>query len=83
MLNDFSVASQVGLNPRTQTQGDTGIAAPTQRSAVSDTDVMGLFSLSNPLTWFAAILLVTVGAASAAGSVRLGKLKMSASAGGK
>jgi hypothetical protein len=82
MLGDFSVASQVGLLPRTQTQGDTGIAAPTQRAAIADTDVMGLFSLSNPLTWFAAFLLITVGAASIAGSVRLGKIKLSASAGG-
>ena len=81
MLGDFSVASQIGLAPRTQTQGDTGIAAPTERAAIGDTDVMGLLSPSNPLTWFGAFLLITVGAASAAGSVRLGKLKLSASAG--
>ena len=81
MLGDFTVASQIGLAPRVQTQGDTGIASPVERSAVSDTDMMGLFSLSNPLTWFAGILLVTVGAASAAGSVRVGQIKQSAQAG--
>ena len=81
MLGDFSVASQIGLQPRGQTTGDTGVAAPTGRVAVSDTDTMGLFSLRNPLTIFGIILLVTVGAAGAAGSVRLGKIKLSATAG--
>lgn len=81
MLHDFSVASQIGLTPRVQTQGDTGVAAPTERSAIGDTDVMGLFSPSNPLLWFGAILAVTVGAAAAAGSLRIGKIKLSASAG--
>jgi hypothetical protein len=81
MLGDFSVASQIGLAPRVQTQGDTGVASPIERSAVGDLDVMSLFSASNPLTWFAAFMLVTVGAAAAAGSVRLGKIKLSATAG--
>jgi hypothetical protein len=80
-FGDFSVASQIGLAPRVQTQGDTGVANPTERSAIGDLDTMGLFSPANPLTWFAAFLLVTVGAASAAGSVRLGKIKLSATAG--
>lgn len=83
MLGDFSVASQIGLAPRVQAQGDTGVSAPTERAAIGDVDTMGLFSPSNPLLWFGAILAVTVGAASAAGSLRIGKVKLSASAGGK
>ncbi len=81
MLGDFSVYSQVGLTPRVQTAGDTGLAAPTDRVAVMDTDRMGLFSPSNPLLWFGAILAITVGAAGVAGSVRLGKAKIAVSAG--
>lgn len=81
MFGDFSVQSQIGLTPRVQTAGDTGLSAPTDRVAVSPTDRMGLFSPSNPLTWFGVFLLVTVGAAGMAGSVRLGKVKVSASAG--
>jgi hypothetical protein len=81
MFGDWSVASQVGLMPRVQTTGDTGLAASTDRVAVSDGDRFGLFSPSNPLLWFGIFLAVTVGAAGAAGSVRLGKVKLSASAG--
>lgn len=59
-------------------------AAPTQAMAHTDdirTGVRGLVDPSNPLVWFGIILLVTVGAAGAAGSVRLGKAKLSASVG--
>jgi hypothetical protein len=47
--------------------------------------VTGLRSLldpNNPLLWFIVVVAVTMGAAGVAGSVRLGKAKFSASAGG-
>lgn len=81
MFGDFSVQSQVGLIPRVQTQGDTGVAAPIDRVAVADGDRMGLFSPSNPLLWFGLFMAATVGLVGAAGSVRLGKVKLAASAG--
>lgn len=59
----------------------TGVAAPTQTMATDDvrTGWSGLLDPNNPLVWFGGILLVTVGAAGVAGSVRLGKAKLSAS----
>lgn len=82
MYSDFSVASQVGLMPHfAQTTGDTGLATSTDRVAVSDGDHFGLLSPSNPLFWFGLFMFVTVGFAGAAGSVRLGKVKLSAQAG--
>jgi hypothetical protein len=38
----------------------------------------GLVDPHNPLAWFGAVLLVTVGAAGLSGSVRLGRAKLSA-----
>jgi len=61
-----------------------GTAAPTQGIAVTGS-VSGLRSLidpQNPLLWFIGLVAVTMGAAGVAGSVRLGKAKFSASAGG-
>jgi hypothetical protein len=72
-------ASQVfGIAPQ---QPSYGVAAPTQAVGVS-TDPGGWRALvdpHNPLVWFGAVLLVTVGAAGLAGSVRLGKATISAS----
>jgi len=81
MLGDFSVASQIGLKPMAPTVGDTDVAAPTARVAVFDDDNMSLISPRNPLFVLGLIIAVTVGAAAAAGSVRVGKAKISVSAG--
>lgn len=76
----WSVTDQIGLKPVAPAGGGT-VAAPTQSAAFTDDDTIGPFSLSNPLVWVGLFALVTVGAASVAGSVRLGKVKVSASAG--
>lgn len=76
----FSAFEQVGLRPVAPAMGGT-VAAPTQTIARTDDDVIGPLSLGNPLVWLGLFALVTVGAASAAGSVRLGKVSVSASAG--
>lgn len=64
----------------------TFIGAVPEQTAMSATDSLpsgwkGLVSPKNPLAWFGAILLVTVGAAGLAGSVRLGPAKLSGSVG--
>lgn len=76
----FSVQDQIGLRPIAPATGGT-VATPTQAVGLTDDDTIGRFSLGNPLVWLGLFALVTVGAASAAGSVRLGKVKVSASAG--
>lgn len=76
----FSVAEQIGLHPIAPAMGSAA-ATPTQSIARTDDDVIGPLSLGNPLVWIGLFALVTVGAASAAGSVRLGKVSVSASAG--
>jgi hypothetical protein len=65
-------------------QGPTfGVQAPTQRMASDSLDNgwRALISVDNPLLWFGALLLVTVGAAGVAGSVKLGPAKLSGSVG--
>lgn len=75
----WTAFDQIGLRPIAPTTG--GVATATQGVARTDDDVIGRFSIDNPLTWLAIFALITVGAASAAGSVRLGKVKVSAQAG--
>lgn len=77
----WSAMDQIGLRPVAPATGGGSVAAPTQTAAMTDDDTMGRFSLSNPLVWLGAFAAITVGAASLAGSVRLGKVKVSASAG--
>lgn len=74
----FDAATQYGCLPVAPTYG---VAAPTQAMGTDDirTGVKGLFDLNNPLTIFGIILAVTFGLAGAAGSVRLGRTKVSAS----
>jgi hypothetical protein len=57
-----------------------GVAAPTERMATDDlvTGWKGLIDPNNPLFWFGVVLAVTFGAAGVAGSVRLGRAKLSA-----
>lgn len=76
----FDSVSLYGATP----QGPSyGVAAPTQMMATDDIRAgwAGLVDPNNPLMWFGAFLLVTVGFASVAGSVRLGKAKLAASLG--
>lgn len=75
----WSVTDQIGLRPIAPSTG--GVAQPTQSVGFTDDDTIGAFSIANPLVWFGIFALITVGAASAAGSVRLGSVKVSASAG--
>lgn len=59
------------------------VTAPTERLNLGSADHSwpSLLSVHNPLTWFAGILLVTVGAAGVAGSARVGPAKVAASLG--
>lgn len=61
----------------------TGATAQTALSATTDMPQgwRGLCNPANPLMWFGLALLVTVGAAGAAGSVRLGPARISAGVG--
>lgn len=75
----WSAFDQVGLRPVAPATG--GVATATQPIGMTDDDVIGRFSIGNPLVWLGIFAAITVGAASAAGSVRLGKVKVSAQAG--
>jgi hypothetical protein len=77
----FSVYDQIGLRPIAPATGGGSVATPTQSSALTEDDTMSRWGIDNPLVWLGAFLLVTVGAASVAGSVRVGKVKVSAAAG--
>jgi hypothetical protein len=63
--------------------GGGGFAAGTEAlgTDVTSTSARWLVSPQNPLFWFGALLLVTVGAAGVAGSVRLGPARVSGSVG--
>lgn len=76
----YDATSLYGATPQAPSYG---VAAPTQAMATDDirTGVKGLLDPSNPLVWFGVLLLVTVGAAGVAGSVRLGKANLKASVG--
>lgn len=77
----FTVSEVYGVGP--QAPAYSAPAAPTQGMA-TDTVKAGWRALvdpHNPLFWFGAFLLVTVGAAGAAGSVRLGRARIAAAVG--
>lgn len=59
------------------------VSAPTERLNLGSGEHSwsSLTSVHNPLTWFAGILLITVGAAGIAGSARVGPAHVSASLG--
>lgn len=76
----FTAQGLYGATPQAPSYAPN--AAPTQAMAYTDdlqSGVRGLVDPANPLTWFGIVLLVTVGAAGVAGSVRLGRAKLSAS----
>jgi hypothetical protein len=74
----FTAQSLYGATPQAPSYG---VAAPTQTMATDDmaSGVRGLVDPNNPLFWFGVVLAVTLGAVGVAGSVRLGKAKLSAS----
>jgi hypothetical protein len=77
----FTASSVYGQAPASPSYG---VAAPTQGMAtVSDFSDgwRGLCDPRNPLLWLGGFLLATVGLAGVAGSVRLGKAKVSAQVG--
>lgn len=76
----FSAYEQVGIRPVAR-PSDTGLAASTSRVAIDDDDPISWCSPRNPLVWVGGVLAVTFGLASVAGSVKLGKAKVSASVG--
>jgi hypothetical protein len=75
---DWSASSLYGATPQAPSYG---VAAPTQGMGTDDiaTGWRGLVDPNNPLMWFGIVLLVTVGAAGVAGSVRLGRARASVS----
>lgn len=76
----FTAQDMYGLQPQAPAYA-TGGYSHTQTMMTTDIPdgVRGLLHPNNPLMWFGVILLVTVGAAGVAGSVRLGQAKLSAS----
>lgn len=76
----FSVQDQIGLRPAAG-PGPSGVAASTARVAVDDNNALPWYSPRNPLFWLGGVLAVTFGLGSVAGSVRLGKAKVSAQVG--
>ena len=78
----FDAFSQVGLRPGVPSaQAGGGLSTATERVAVDSGDDSSWYSPRNPLLWLGGVVAVTVGLASVAGSVRLGKAKVSASVG--
>ena len=73
----YTAQSLYGATPQAPA---AGIAAPTQTMATDDIKAgwRGLVDPNNPLFWFGVVLAVTFGAAGVAGSVRLGRAKLSA-----
>jgi hypothetical protein len=80
LTSPFSAYHQVGLRP---VPSAAGTRAVTEHMATDDgpTDWRAVIDPHNPLSWLVGFLLVTVGAASVAGSVRLGRARIRASVG--
>lgn len=75
---NYTAQSVFGVQPASPNYGS--VAAPTQQMGtgpIAD-GWRGLVDPHNPLMWFGVVLLVTFGAAGVAGSVRLGRAKVSA-----
>jgi hypothetical protein len=82
-VSQFSAYAQVGLQPQ-YGGGGAGRQQVTQTMSTESEPQGGIAALldpQNPLLWFGVFLAVTVGFASVAGSVRLGKAKVSANVG--
>lgn len=74
----FTAQNTYGMSPQMPT---AGIAAPTQQMGTDDLKggLRALIDINNPLFWAAGIVLVTLGLVGVAGSVRLGRAKLSGS----
>lgn len=74
---DYTAQSLYGVTPQAPSYGQ--VAAPTQHMATDDiaSGWRGLVDPRNPLMWVGVVLLITVGAAGVAGSVRLGRARLS------
>jgi hypothetical protein len=77
MVGAFTAQSMYGAAPP-QTPSYSSTASALYGMSTDDvhTGWRGLFDLNNPLTWFGGILLVTLGAASVSGSVRLARTEI-------
>ncbi len=78
-MRAWTAAEMYGVSPQVPS---AGIAAPTQAMGSLEDHGGGLRALvdpSNPLVGFGVVLLVSVGAAGFAGSVRVGKAKVAGS----
>lgn len=77
---DYTAQTTYGIQPQMPA---AGLAKPTQHMATDDIagGLRGLVDPNNPLFWLASIVLVTVGAAGFAGSVRLGRATAKVSVG--
>ena len=74
---EYTATSLYGTTPQAPSYG---VAAPTQAMGTDNVTGgwKGLLDPNNPLFWFGAILLVTVGAVGVAGSVRVGRARLAA-----
>jgi hypothetical protein len=74
----YTAQSIYGIAPQ---MPSAGVAAPTQQMGADflPAGMRGLVDPGNPLFWVGAIMAVTFGLAGVAGSVRLGRAKLSAS----
>ncbi len=77
-MSGFLASNVYGCYPQ---MPSAGVAAPTEQMGTSDlrSGARALIDPHNPLFWFGAILAVTFGLVGVAGSVRLGRAKISGS----
>jgi hypothetical protein len=77
----FSAYAQTGLRPVADTAGNRRVTSSMATEDRGTTGLAALIDPSNPLLWFGAFLLITVGAAGVSGSARIGRAKVQASVG--
>ncbi len=75
----FDAQSLYGATPQAPSYQTPAPVTQQMSSGDLPTGVKGLLHPDNPLFWFGAVLAVTLGAVGVAGSVRLGRAKLSAS----
>jgi len=76
----YTAQSIYGATPQAPSWG---VAAPTERMGTDDLQpgLRALIDPHNPLVWLGGIIAITVGLASVAGSVRVGKATLKGSLG--
>lgn len=70
-----------GTSPQIPSVGVAAVTEPMGVSATHRGGAAGLVDPHNPLFWFGALMLLTVGAAGVSGSARFGPVHVGASAG--